>query len=183
MLAQVDANLGQKDLAIQEAITAMTLMPASKDAYDGPLILQGLAQVYVWTGDVRSGVRPTTNATRNARIYFVRVFQNRSSVGTVEKISKIRTAPDVDRAWEVAQRPVAQVDNLRGWTRLRTLVADLPSQFRLPTASRRHQRTASPRYRLQLKNRRESVAMRPEQKNPRTETITAIPSPARSRKI
>jgi hypothetical protein len=26
-------------------------MPVSKDAYDGPLILQGLAQVYTWTGD------------------------------------------------------------------------------------------------------------------------------------
>ena len=51
VLAQIDANLGQKDLAIQEATTAMTSMPVSKDAYDGPLILQGLAQVYVWTGD------------------------------------------------------------------------------------------------------------------------------------
>jgi hypothetical protein len=26
-------------------------MPISKDIYDGALVLEGLAQVYVWTGD------------------------------------------------------------------------------------------------------------------------------------
>jgi tetratricopeptide (TPR) repeat protein len=51
VLAQVDANLGNKALALQEAQQAVDLMPVSKDAYDGPLILQGLAQVYTWTGD------------------------------------------------------------------------------------------------------------------------------------
>ena len=51
VLAQVDANLGNKELALQEAQKAAALMPASKDAYDGALILQGLAQVYTWTGD------------------------------------------------------------------------------------------------------------------------------------
>src|SRR6266568_3181764 len=51
VLAQVDANLGNKELALQEAQKAAALMPVSKDAYDGPLILQGLAQVYTWTSD------------------------------------------------------------------------------------------------------------------------------------
>ena len=51
VLAQVDANLGNKDLAIQEAQHAIDLMPVSKDIYDGALVLEGLAQVYVWTGD------------------------------------------------------------------------------------------------------------------------------------
>ena len=51
VLAQIDANLGQKELALEEARKAVTLMPVSKDAYDGPLVLQGLAQVYTWTGD------------------------------------------------------------------------------------------------------------------------------------
>ena len=36
---------------MHEAQKAVALMPVSKDAYDGPLILQGLAQVYTWTGD------------------------------------------------------------------------------------------------------------------------------------
>jgi tetratricopeptide (TPR) repeat protein len=51
VLAQVDANLGNRELALQEAQKAAALTPVSKDAYDGPLILQGLAQVYTWSGD------------------------------------------------------------------------------------------------------------------------------------
>jgi TolB-like protein/Tfp pilus assembly protein PilF len=51
VLAQVDARLGQKDLAISEARHAIDLMPVSKDIYDGALVLEGLAQVYTWTGD------------------------------------------------------------------------------------------------------------------------------------
>lgn len=51
VLAQVDAGLGQKDLAIHEAQHAIDLMPISKDIYDGALVLEGLAQVHVWSGD------------------------------------------------------------------------------------------------------------------------------------
>jgi TolB-like protein/Tfp pilus assembly protein PilF len=51
VLAQVDAGLGQKELAIQEAKHAVDLMPVSKDIYDGALVLEGLAQVYTWTNE------------------------------------------------------------------------------------------------------------------------------------
>jgi tetratricopeptide (TPR) repeat protein len=51
VLAQVDANLGQKDLAVSEAQHAIDLMPVSTDIYDGALVLEGLAQVYTWTGE------------------------------------------------------------------------------------------------------------------------------------
>jgi len=51
VLAQVDAGLGRKELAIQEAKHAVDLMPLSKDAYDGALVLEGLAQVYTWTNE------------------------------------------------------------------------------------------------------------------------------------
>jgi TolB-like protein/Tfp pilus assembly protein PilF len=51
VLAQVDAGLGQKDLAVQEAQHAIDLMPTSKDIYDGALVLEGLVQVYTWSGD------------------------------------------------------------------------------------------------------------------------------------
>src|SRR6266568_1295682 len=51
VLAQVDAGLGQKDLAIREAQHAIDLMPISKDIYDGALVLEGLAQVYIWSGE------------------------------------------------------------------------------------------------------------------------------------
>jgi TolB-like protein len=51
VLAQVDAGLGRKKLAIQEAQHAVDLMPLSKDIYDGALVLEGLAQVYTWTNE------------------------------------------------------------------------------------------------------------------------------------
>ena len=51
VLAQVDAGLGEKDLAISEAQHAIDLMPITKDIYDGALVLEGLAQVYVWSGE------------------------------------------------------------------------------------------------------------------------------------
>ncbi len=51
VLAQVDAALGSKELAISEVRHAVDLMPLSRDAYDGVLVLQGLAQVYTWTGE------------------------------------------------------------------------------------------------------------------------------------
>jgi TolB-like protein len=51
VLAQVDAGLGQKELAVREAQHAIDLMPISKDIYDGALVLEGLAEVYTWTGE------------------------------------------------------------------------------------------------------------------------------------
>ena len=51
VLAQIDAGLGHKELAIQEAKHAVDLMPVSKDIYDGALVLEGLAQVYTWTNE------------------------------------------------------------------------------------------------------------------------------------
>ena len=51
VLAQVDAGLGQKEAAIAGGQRAVKLMPLSRDAYDGMLVLQGLAQVYTWTGE------------------------------------------------------------------------------------------------------------------------------------
>jgi TolB-like protein len=51
VLAQVDAGLGRKEQAITKARTAVDLMPVSRDAYDAPLVLEGLARVYTWTGE------------------------------------------------------------------------------------------------------------------------------------
>ena len=51
VLAEIDANLGRRELAIQEAQHAVDLMPLSKDIYDGALVLEGLAQVYTWTNE------------------------------------------------------------------------------------------------------------------------------------
>lgn len=51
VIAQVDAGLEKKEEAIAEATRAVELMPMSRDAYDAPLVLQGLAQVYTWTNE------------------------------------------------------------------------------------------------------------------------------------
>jgi len=56
VLAQVDAGLGNKELAINEARHAVDLMPISRDAYDGAIVLQGLAQVYAWTGEKKQAL-------------------------------------------------------------------------------------------------------------------------------
>ena len=56
VLAQVDAGLGQKEQAIAEGLQAVELMPLSRDAYDGMLVLQGLAQVYTWTGETDKAI-------------------------------------------------------------------------------------------------------------------------------
>jgi tetratricopeptide (TPR) repeat protein len=51
VLAQVYAGLGLKELAFSEGTKAVERMPISRDAYNGPLILQGLAQVAAWMGE------------------------------------------------------------------------------------------------------------------------------------
>ena len=56
VLAQVDAGLGRKELAIQEAQHAADLMPLSKDVYDGALVLEGLAQVYTWSNEADQAI-------------------------------------------------------------------------------------------------------------------------------
>src|SRR5205823_7281659 len=51
VLSEIDAGIGNKELAINEGRQAVELMPVSRDAYDGALVLQNLAQTYVWTGE------------------------------------------------------------------------------------------------------------------------------------
>ncbi len=51
VLAQVDAGLGARELALEEAQHAVDLMPLSRDVYDGALVLQGQAAVYTRTGE------------------------------------------------------------------------------------------------------------------------------------
>ena len=50
-LAKLLAWLGEKDAAIAEAQRATDLRPESKDAFDGPRITEGVAQVYAILGD------------------------------------------------------------------------------------------------------------------------------------
>jgi tetratricopeptide (TPR) repeat protein len=45
------AFLGEKDAALAEAQRASELLPESKDAFEGPEITEGVAQVYAILGD------------------------------------------------------------------------------------------------------------------------------------
>jgi TolB-like protein/Flp pilus assembly protein TadD len=51
VLALIDAQLGQKDRAIQEGRMACDLLPVTKDAVDGTLLSANLANVYALVGE------------------------------------------------------------------------------------------------------------------------------------
>jgi serine/threonine protein kinase/Tfp pilus assembly protein PilF len=51
VLGMADAALGNKEDAIREGRRAVELMPVSKDAIRGPLLIQYLAVIYAWTGE------------------------------------------------------------------------------------------------------------------------------------
>jgi TolB-like protein/class 3 adenylate cyclase/Tfp pilus assembly protein PilF len=50
-LGVIDAALGNKEDAIREGRRAVQLMPVSKSAIEGPLLLKYLALIYAWTGE------------------------------------------------------------------------------------------------------------------------------------
>ncbi len=50
-LGMIDAALGDKESALREGRRAVELLPTSKDAIVGPLLLQNLAVIYAWTGE------------------------------------------------------------------------------------------------------------------------------------
>ena len=50
-LGVVDAALGNKKEAIREGQRAVELMPVSKSALEGPMLIQYLAVIYAWTGE------------------------------------------------------------------------------------------------------------------------------------
>jgi serine/threonine-protein kinase len=50
-LGVVDAALGNKEEAIREGQRAVELIPVSKSAIEGPMLIRYLAVIYAWTGD------------------------------------------------------------------------------------------------------------------------------------
>ena len=50
-LGVVDAALGNKEDAIREGQRAVELMPVSKSAIEGAMLIEYLAVIYAWTGD------------------------------------------------------------------------------------------------------------------------------------
>ena len=50
-LGMIDAALGNTADAIAEGRSAVQILPVTKDAIVGPLLLQNLAVIYAWTGE------------------------------------------------------------------------------------------------------------------------------------
>jgi tetratricopeptide (TPR) repeat protein len=65
VLAEVYTGLGLKELAVENAIMAANTVPISRDAYNGPLILQSLAQVALWTGDKSGAIEAIRTLLKN----------------------------------------------------------------------------------------------------------------------
>jgi serine/threonine-protein kinase len=60
----IDAALGNRDDAIREGERAVELIPVSKSAIEGPVLIQYLAMVYAWTGDSDRAIQRLTEAAK-----------------------------------------------------------------------------------------------------------------------
>jgi lipopolysaccharide biosynthesis regulator YciM len=56
VLGQIDAALGRKEDAVREGEHAVELLPPSKDALNGGLMMQRLARIYAQTGDANRAI-------------------------------------------------------------------------------------------------------------------------------
>ena len=63
-LGVVDAALGNKEDAIREGLRAVELMPVSKSAIDGPMLMRYLAVIYAWTGDKDRAIERLAEAAK-----------------------------------------------------------------------------------------------------------------------
>jgi len=63
-LGVVDAALGNKEDAIREGQRAVELMPVSKSAIEGPMLMRYLAVIYAWTGDKDRAIERLAEAAK-----------------------------------------------------------------------------------------------------------------------
>ena len=63
-LGVVDAALGNNEDAIREGEGAVDLMPVSKSAIEGPVLIQYLAVIYAWTGDKDHAIERLAEAAK-----------------------------------------------------------------------------------------------------------------------
>jgi serine/threonine-protein kinase len=62
-LGMIDAALGDKENAIREGSRAVEMLPTSKDAIVGPILLQNLALIHAWTGEKTAALEELTQVT------------------------------------------------------------------------------------------------------------------------
>jgi hypothetical protein len=64
VLGMIDAALGNKDQAIREGLRSAELLPVTKDAINGPLIIEHLAITYAWCGEKDSAIEQLSIVAR-----------------------------------------------------------------------------------------------------------------------
>jgi len=64
VLGLVDAGLGRKEEAIREGRRAVELLPVTKDAINGALLIEYLAIIYAWTGEKDRAIEELALAAR-----------------------------------------------------------------------------------------------------------------------
>jgi TolB-like protein/Flp pilus assembly protein TadD len=64
-LGELLAALGRKDEAIKEGKRAVELLPESKDALDGPMMIIALAQIYAWVGETGQALQLLEHSLSN----------------------------------------------------------------------------------------------------------------------
>ena len=65
VLGMIDAALDDKANAVAEGSRAVELLPSSKDAIVGPLLLQNLATIHAWTGDKAAALEELGEVVRH----------------------------------------------------------------------------------------------------------------------
>jgi tetratricopeptide (TPR) repeat protein len=63
-LGVVDAALGNKDDATREGERAVRLIPVSKSAIEGPMLIQYLAVIYAWAGEKDRAIERLAEAVK-----------------------------------------------------------------------------------------------------------------------
>jgi serine/threonine-protein kinase len=63
-LGVVDAALGNKEDAIREGQRAVELIPVSKSAIEGPMLIEYLAVIYAWTGEKDRAIEQLTEVAK-----------------------------------------------------------------------------------------------------------------------
>jgi len=66
VLGLIDAALGRKEEALREGRRAVELLPAEKDAINGPHMIEYLAMIAAWVGEEDLACEQLSNAVRRA---------------------------------------------------------------------------------------------------------------------
>ena len=86
-LAKVLAYLGEKDAALAEAQRATELLPESKDAFGGPEITAGVAEVYTILGDNDRAIEILDGLLSRPSAVTVEGSESESDLGSVAERS------------------------------------------------------------------------------------------------